>query len=69
MAAVRFVPQRSRFAACRVQPAHGQAHYQPELESVWVLIEWPAGMENQSNIGSPTYLKTFRYALWCAWPS
>ena len=35
-------PQRSRFAACRVQPAHGHAHYQPELESVWVLIEWPA---------------------------
>jgi SRSO17 transposase len=38
-------PQRSRFAACRVQPAHGHAHYQPELESVWVLIEWPAEME------------------------
>jgi SRSO17 transposase len=37
-------PQRSRFAACRVQPAHGQAHHQPELKSVWVLIEWPADM-------------------------
>jgi SRSO17 transposase len=35
-------PQRSRFAACRVQPAHGHAHHQPELASVWVLIEWPA---------------------------
>jgi len=35
-------PQRSRFSACRVQPAHGHAHYQPELESVWLLIEWPA---------------------------
>jgi SRSO17 transposase len=35
-------PQRSRFSACRVQPAHGQAHYQPEGESVWLLIEWPA---------------------------
>ncbi len=34
-------PQRSRFAACRVQPAHGHAHRQPELEPVWVLIEWP----------------------------
>ncbi len=35
-------PQRSRFAACRVQPAHGHAHYRPELASVWVLIEWSA---------------------------
>jgi SRSO17 transposase len=35
-------PQRSRFAACRVQPAHGHAHYRLELESVWLLIEWPA---------------------------
>jgi SRSO17 transposase len=35
-------PQRSRFSACRVQPAHGHARYQPELESVWLLIEWPA---------------------------
>jgi SRSO17 transposase len=35
-------PQRSRFSACRVQPAHGQARYQPEGESVWLLIEWPA---------------------------
>src|ERR1700751_5059572 len=38
-------PQRSRLAASPGQPAHGQAHYQPELESAWVLIEWPAGME------------------------
>jgi SRSO17 transposase len=38
-------PQRSRFSACRVQPAHGQAHHQPELESVWVLIEWPPDIE------------------------
>jgi SRSO17 transposase len=35
-------PQRSRFSACRVQPAHGHARYQSELESVWLLIEWPA---------------------------
>ena len=35
-------PQRSRFSACRVQPAHGHIHYQPEGESVWLLIEWPA---------------------------
>jgi len=41
-------PQRSRFSACRAQPAHGQAHYQPELASVWVLIEWPA------NTAAPT---------------
>jgi SRSO17 transposase len=34
-------PQRSRFSACRVQPAHGHAHGQPELESVWLLVEWP----------------------------
>jgi SRSO17 transposase len=27
-----------------VQPAHGHVHHQPELESVWVLIEWPADM-------------------------
>jgi len=38
-------PQRSRFAACRVQPAHGHAHYQPELAPVWVLIEWPPEIE------------------------
>lgn len=37
-------PQRSRFSACRVQPAHGHAHDQPELEAVWVLIEWPKDM-------------------------
>src|SRR5215472_7148805 len=37
-----------RFSACRAQPAHGQAHYQPELASVWVLIEWPA------NTAAPT---------------
>jgi SRSO17 transposase len=35
-------PQRSRFSACRVQPAHGHARYQPEGEEVWLLIEWPA---------------------------
>src|SRR5487761_543707 len=38
-------PQRSRFAACRVQPAHGHAHDQPEREPVWLLIEWPAEAE------------------------
>jgi SRSO17 transposase len=37
-------PQRSRFTACRVQPAHGHAHHQPELESLWLLIEWPPEM-------------------------
>ena len=37
-------PQRSRFTACRVQPAHGHVHHQPELEAVWVLIEWPKDM-------------------------
>ena len=37
-------PQRSRFSACRVQPAHGHAHYQPERELLWVLIEWPKDM-------------------------
>jgi SRSO17 transposase len=34
-------PQESRFAARRVQPAHGHACNQAELEEVWVLIEWP----------------------------
>ena len=34
-------PQQSRFAACRVQPAHGHAHDRPELPPVWLLIEWP----------------------------
>jgi SRSO17 transposase len=38
-------PQRSRCAACRVQPAHGHAHYQPEQEAVWLLIEWPPNMK------------------------
>jgi SRSO17 transposase len=37
-------PPRSRFTACRVQPAHGHAPHQPALEAVWLLIEWPAGM-------------------------
>jgi len=34
-------PQESRFAARRVQPAHGHTRSQAELEEVWVLIEWP----------------------------
>jgi SRSO17 transposase len=34
-------PQRSRFAGCRVQPAHGHVRNQPELEPVWLLMEWP----------------------------
>ncbi len=38
-------PQRSRFAACRVQPAHGHVHHRPELEPVWLLLEWPAEAE------------------------
>jgi len=33
--------QRGRFAACRVQPAHGHVRDRPELEPVWLLIEWP----------------------------
>jgi len=37
-------PQRSRFTAVRVQPAHGHAHHQPELEAVWLLIQWPREM-------------------------
>jgi SRSO17 transposase len=37
--------QRSRFAGRRVQPAHGHLHDRPELEPVWLLIEWPAGAE------------------------
>jgi len=41
-------PQRSRFAACRVQPAHGHVRDKPELEPVWLLIEWPAEAEAPS---------------------
>jgi SRSO17 transposase len=38
-------PQRGRFAACRVQPAHGHVRDRPELQPVWLLIEWPAEAE------------------------
>jgi SRSO17 transposase len=38
-------PQRGRFAACRVQPAHGHVKNQPELEPVWLLMEWPTEAE------------------------
>lgn len=38
-------PQRSRFFACRVQPAHGHGQGRPELEPVWLLIEWPPEAE------------------------
>ena len=38
-------PQRSHFAACRVQPAHGHVQDRPELPPVWLLIEWPAEVE------------------------
>lgn len=34
-------PQQSRFAARRVQPAHGHAHDRAELKPGWLLIEWP----------------------------
>jgi SRSO17 transposase len=37
--------QRSRFAACRVQPAHGHVQDRPELQPLWLLIEWPAEAE------------------------
>jgi len=37
--------QRSRFAACRVQPAHGHVHDRPELEPLWLLMEWPLEAE------------------------
>jgi SRSO17 transposase len=38
-------PQRGRFAACRTQPAHGHVRDKPELEPVWLLIEWPVESE------------------------
>jgi SRSO17 transposase len=38
-------PQRGRFTACRVQPAHGHFQGKPELEPVWLLIEWPPQAE------------------------
>jgi SRSO17 transposase len=41
-------PQRSRFAACRVQPAHGHVQDRPELPLVWLLVEWPAEVEAPS---------------------
>ena len=34
-----------RFAACRVQPAHGHVQDRPELPPVWLLMEWPAEVE------------------------
>lgn len=37
--------QQSRFAACRVQPAHGHAQERAELPRVWVLMEWPVESE------------------------
>ena len=37
--------QRSRFAAGRVQPAHGPLHDRPEREPLWLLIEWPREAE------------------------
>ena len=36
-------PMTSRFAALRVQPAHGWQQGREELALVWLLIEWPAG--------------------------
>jgi SRSO17 transposase len=39
---------RSRFAACRVQPAHGYGQGRPELQVVWLLIEWPSQAEAPS---------------------
>jgi SRSO17 transposase len=38
-------PQQSRFAACRVQPAHGHVQDRPELQPLWLLIDWPAEAE------------------------
>lgn len=38
-------PQRGRFAACRVQPAHGHVQNRSELQPVWLLIEWPPEAE------------------------
>ena len=37
--------QRGRFAACRVQPAHGHVQDRPELQPVWLLMEWPPDVE------------------------
>jgi SRSO17 transposase len=33
---------QSRFAATRVQPAHGHAEGAPEQPVGWLLVEWPA---------------------------
>jgi SRSO17 transposase len=33
----------SRFAACRVQPAHGFDEGDPPHPEVWLLVEWPPG--------------------------
>jgi SRSO17 transposase len=55
-------PQQSRFAARRVQPAHGHARHQAEREEVWVLIQWPADEKEPakywlSNLPRDTALK------------
>jgi SRSO17 transposase len=36
---------RSRFAACRVRPAHGDTQRTTPRPEEWLLIEWPAGEE------------------------
>lgn len=38
-------PLMSRFAALRVQPAHGHIQQAPEQPMVWVLIDWPVGAD------------------------
>jgi SRSO17 transposase len=36
-------PLESRFAACRVPPAHGSREGAPEQPLGWLLIDWPLG--------------------------
>jgi SRSO17 transposase len=62
-------PLRSRFAALRVQPAHGHIQQAPEQPMVWVLIDWPVGADKPehywfSNLPESTGLRRLvRHAM------
>lgn len=54
---------RSRFTACRAQPAHGYWKQAVELPTVWLLAEWPRGTKAPtkfwlSNLPAATPLRT-----------
>ena len=60
-------PQRSRFATCRVQPAHGHVQGRTEWEPVWLLIEWPAEAEAPRKYWFSKCPRGSRSDAWCSW--